>query len=348
MANRTWFARRPIRILTMLVLLMAGLPVAASSVDALDNNAHGSVLARRTLNVAYAHQTSAQHLDLYRPLHGTGVFPLVVYIHGGGFARGDKSGAGNVIGPLVRAGYAVASLNYRLAPAGRFPAPVEDVKAAVRFLRANSQRYGLDPTRFAAFGGSAGGYLATMLAVTANVPRFDNPALGYAHTSSAVQAVVSWFGPVDFLTLDRQRRSLPSCVHIAPSARSTAGLALLGATPSAVPAAAREASPLAYIESARSIPPLLIEHGTLDCRVPSAQTGQLTRALLASHHHGSVKTLIVAGAGHGPRFGTTAHMPDVVRFLARTLLPGRASVAPLAGHAIRATRRPATDAIRDL
>lgn len=153
-------------------------------------------------DVAYASTSAAQKLDIYLPA-GNGPFPVVVVIHGGGFMVGDK--ANPALGDaLLDAGYAVASVNYRLAAEAKYPAQIQDVKAAVRFLRANAAKYNLDPRRFAAFGQSAGGNLAATLGTSCGVAALEGAELGHADQSSCVQAVVDWFGPTDFLQMDKQ------------------------------------------------------------------------------------------------------------------------------------------------
>jgi hypothetical protein len=164
----------------------------------------------------------------------------------------DKAMDGEQIGALVKAGYAVASLDYRLSGEARYPAAVQDVKAAVRFLRANAAGYGLDPERFGAFGASAGGYLVSMLGVTGSTWRFDDPGLGNAGQSSAVQAVASWFAPINFLTIDDQHRGNPVCKSQFNShdAADSPESRWLGAPIQTIKATAREASPLTYVGSA--------------------------------------------------------------------------------------------------
>jgi acetyl esterase/lipase len=174
-------------------------------------------------NLAYAEKSAAEKLDLYLPAKGSAPAPLVIWIHGGGFMVGDKASMPRrnfgpapkptgMFGPyqiqvpnaaaLVAKGYAVVSLNYRLAGTfiqGALPA-TQDGKAAVRFLRANAEKYHLDPTRFAVWGNSAGGYMAAIIGVTGDQPTiFDDPALGNAGVSSAVQACVVWYGAEDRL-----------------------------------------------------------------------------------------------------------------------------------------------------
>ena len=108
-------------------------------------------------------------LDLARPKEGTGPFPAVVCIHGGGFRAGTRDGYDKLCLTLAQHGYVAVTITYRLAPAHQFPAAVQDCKAAVRWLRANAAKYHIDPARIGVTGGSAGGHLAQFLGVTAGV-----------------------------------------------------------------------------------------------------------------------------------------------------------------------------------
>ncbi len=174
-------------------------------------------------DLAYANQSPVEKLDLYLPPPSAVPAPLVIWIHGGGFMVGDKRSMPrqnfgpapkptSMMGPyqiqvpdvaaLTAKGYAVVSLNYRLAEsmfAAAYPA-LRDGKAAVRFLRAHAVKYHLDSSKFAVWGDSAGGYMAAMLGVTGDqATAFDDPSLGNAGVSSAVQAVVVWYGAEDRL-----------------------------------------------------------------------------------------------------------------------------------------------------
>ena len=178
----------------------AGLPALPAGMGAPPNGAGGpsQVITPTVANLAYANASATEVLDLYLPA-GAGPFPVVVNIHAGGFALGDKGMVpGSTAKALVAAGYAVASLNYRLSGEAVFPAAVLDAKAAVRFLRANAAKYNLNPDKIAAFGQSAGGNLAAMLGTTGGVAEFDDASLGNPGVSSNVQAVIDWFGPTDF------------------------------------------------------------------------------------------------------------------------------------------------------
>ena len=140
-----------------------------------------------------------QQLDLYYPDAGEGPFPLIVYVHGGGWILGSRrDGAiAFLLTAALEQGFALASVEYRLAPKTRFPENLYDVKTAIRFLRANAARYRVDPSRFGISGDSAGGYFSLMIAATANVPALEGEQYGWAGVSSAVQAASAYYAPVD-------------------------------------------------------------------------------------------------------------------------------------------------------
>jgi acetyl esterase/lipase len=265
-------------------------------------------------DIAYAALSPSQTLDLYLP-EGPGPFPLVINIHGGGFAMGSKAMLDAPIAEaLVAKGIAVASIDYRLSGEARFPAAIEDTKAAVRFLRANAATYRLDPERFLAFGQSAGGNLASLVGTTGNAAVFDNPALGNPGVSSRVSAVIDWFGPSDFLLMDPQA-SKQGCTPdhgAADSPEST----YLGAPIATVPDEAKAASPLTYID--REDPPFLLQKGSEDCLVPVGQSEVLAQALKRAGV--PVTYEVLEGAGHGdmglwtPVFLSDANVARVVAF----------------------------------
>ncbi len=148
-------------------------------------------------------------LDLYFPSESAAPWPVVMYIHGGAWSAGDKrSGAGYVEVPALReAGFVVAAVNYRLAPRYTFPAMIEDVKCAVRFLRAHAADYGLDPDHVGVWGGSAGGHLAALLGTSDASAGWDVGP--YPDQSSRVQAVVDMFGPADLARMAAQAATNP-------------------------------------------------------------------------------------------------------------------------------------------
>jgi acetyl esterase/lipase len=186
-------------------------------------------------------------------------------------------------------GYAVASLNYRLSQHAPFPAQIEDCKAAVRWLRANAATYGLDPSRFASWGASAGGHLAAMLGTTGEVKVFDvGENLGQ---SGRVQAVVDYFGPTDFLQMDAHRLPNGQIHDPADSPESQ----LIGGPIQQNKDKTTRANPVSYVTS--DDPPFLIVHGDSDPLVPHHQSELLAAALEKAGVPVTLYT--VKGGGHG-------------------------------------------------
>jgi acetyl esterase/lipase len=163
-----------------------------------------SHISRKWLDLPYGAASPAQQLDIYLPESGAGPFPVILHIHGGGFAIGDKREM-HVMTYLrgLERGYAVISINYRLSGEAVFPAGLQDVKAAIRWLRVHADEYHLDPSRVAACGGSSGGNYAAIVGVTEGAALFDAPGTDPA-VPAGVSAVVDWFGPTDFLSMDDQ------------------------------------------------------------------------------------------------------------------------------------------------
>jgi acetyl esterase/lipase len=227
-----------------------------------------------------------QKLDVYLPKAGTNL-PLIINIHGGAFKMGSK--ADGVPVEYLTQGYAVASINYRLSQHAKFPAQIEDCKAAVRWLRAHAREYRFDSGRFAASGSSAGGHLAAMLGTTGDTTEFD---VGRnLDQSSRVQAVVDYFGPTDFLQMDAHR--IPNGMIHDP-ANSPESELIGGAIQENKEKAAR-ANPITYVTP--SDPPFLICHGDLDPLVPHHQSELLDAALKKAGV--PVTFYTVKGAGHG-------------------------------------------------
>ncbi len=163
-------------------------------------------IKNKYLDVAYAGKSAAQKLDIYLPSEDKGPFPVIVFIHGGAFKMGDKSSF--EVNPALEGlkhGYAVVSVNYRLSGEAIFPAQIQDVKAAIRFIRANAGKYHLNSNKIASWGASAGGHLSAMVGTTGDIQEFDDASLGNATQSSQVHAVIDWFG---LLCLSRWMKSL--------------------------------------------------------------------------------------------------------------------------------------------
>lgn len=236
----------------------------------------------------------AQSLDLYLPEHADGPLPLVVWIHGGAWSAGSKDR--NAALPLMREGFATASVEYRFSQQAVFPAQIEDCKAAIRFLRANAAQYGLDPARIGVWGSSAGGHLVAMLGTAGGVAAWEKGE--HLDMSSRVQAVCDWFGPSDLLTMGAQganHRPMPAT----DSAESPESKLIGGAIPENSDKA-QAASPVTYVSA--EAPPFLIVHGDKDPLVPLAQSQELHAALEKAGVE--TKLHIVAGGGHGQGFDT--------------------------------------------
>ena len=260
------------------------------------------VITPTLTNIAYATASGTQMLDLYLP-EGNGPFPVVVNIHPGGFFTGDKDMVPGTPGKaMLEAGYAIASINYRLSSEATFPAAVQDAKAAVRFLRANAAEYKLNPDKIAAFGQSAGGNLASMLGTSGDVAEFDDPSLGNAGVSSRVQAVINWFGPNDFAVMDEQAKAQGcSASDQTHSAADSPESKYLGAPVPTVPDLVNQANPITYITE--DDPPFLVQKGDQDCTIAIENTKMLADALAAAGL--DVRYDLLQGVGHGDGFGST-------------------------------------------
>jgi acetyl esterase/lipase len=224
----------------------------------------------------------ALKMDIYYPKVANGAVPAVLYVHGGGWTRGDKrAGVGTEdIPELATRGYLVAAINYRLAPQYKFPAQIEDVKCAVRFLRANAAAYGIDPNHIGAWGGSAGGHLVALLGVTDATAGFEGNG-DYADQSSRVQAVVDMFGPTD-LSAVFQGAAPPLMVQVFGTTDKNSDII-------------KRASPVTWVSS--DDPPFLILHGEKDTLVPLSQSEIFYDRLVAASVPATLIT--VKNAGHG-------------------------------------------------
>jgi acetyl esterase/lipase len=220
--------------------------------------------------------------------------PLVLYLHGGGFAGGTHQvarypPAHRASEALLARGVAVASVGYRLSGEARFPAQVQDVWAAVRWLGRHGTDVGVDADRMAAWGDSAGGYLTAMLAVTAHRPELT----GSAGPGRRIRAGVSWYGPSNLAT---QPPLGPPAWRNTDPARSPEAK-LLGAPVADVPGLAAAASPVSHVTE--NAAPLLLVHGTADDGVPFAQSEELVAAY--DRAGAPIELVAVPGAGHGLR-----------------------------------------------
>jgi acetyl esterase/lipase len=206
-------------------------------------------------------------LDLYLS-SAQGSLPVVVYVHGGGWQRGSRRDPPPLLDAdfydgIAAEGFAVAAVDYRLSGEARFPAALEDVLAAVDWVRDNASVYGLDGRRVFLWGDSAGGHLALLAALT-----------GSTLTGRGVRAAVGWFPVTDLAGMPSDLTDAGGIPDLGPDSREAR---LLGAPASVVPELAREASPVTHAHA--GAPPILLMHGTADDLVPTAQSVRLAEAL---------------------------------------------------------------------
>ena len=261
-------------------------------------------------DIAYVKNGHERHkLDLYLPEKSNEARPLVVWIHGGGWRNGSKNNCPAV--PLVNRGFVVASINYRLSGHAVFPAQINDCKAAIRWLRANSGMFGIDDDRFGVWGSSAGGHLVALLGTSGDVDDLEGDS-GNTEQSSRVQAVCDWFGPTDLLLMNKQAGESGTIDHDAADSPESK---LLGGPLQDNAAKARRAGPITYVTP--DDPPFMIVHGDQDSLVHWKQSQMLADSLKESKC--DVTLTIVPGAGHG-RFRDLKITENSFRFFEETLL----------------------------
>ena len=210
--------------------------------------------------------------------------PCILVIHGGGWSGGNKAQHEDLTWQLAQRGYVAATIGYRLAPKHLFPAAVEDVKCAARYLRAHADEYGIDADRLGAIGFSAGGHLSMMLGVTNKEDGLEGEG-GSAEQSSRVQAVVSFFGPTQLDADDIPERVKGILRNF------------IGGTAEEKPDAYRKGSPITYLSSDRKVAPMLLLQGTADPLVPPTQAYKMADAMGKAGATGRAE--ILPGLGHG-------------------------------------------------
>ena len=271
-----------------------------------------SWVKRKFLDVPYGTESKAQCFDLYLPEEGDGPFPLLIHIHGGGFAFGDKRDDHmDAYLTGIKRGYAVASVEYRKSGEAIFPAAVHDCREAIRYIRAHAAEYSVDPERIGVIGGSAGGNLTAMMGM--NVPNGDFPGedktADYAETPFVVVAVPQ-FGPMSFGTMREQAAANGiSEVHPDPACMPESqyiGVSVAEATQAQLDAA----NPATYASPA--MVPMLVQHGTRDHLVPYAQSVEFVEALKAKGCGDRVGFTPLEGADHEDKMFTSEENLDLV------------------------------------
>jgi acetyl esterase/lipase len=248
-------------------------------------------------------------MDIYYPEVVGKPVPAIVYVHGGAWISGDRSSDEGVrfIPELVGRGFVVASVNYRLAPEHKFPAQIEDIKCAVRYLRANAANHGIDPNRIGVVGASAGGHLVALLGTSDPSAGLEG-SCGYIDESSRVQAVVDLCGPTDLATL------LFDVDYISwiEEYYATAAEQVLGTRdPNAE--IVSKVSPVTHVT--RDDPPFLIIHGEKDILVPVNQAEILYERLVVAQVPATL--VVIENAGHSlTGTNTSMSLDEVVEMIA--------------------------------
>jgi acetyl esterase/lipase len=247
-------------------------------------------------------ESGALKLDLYLPTAKEP--PVIVYIHGGAWRSGSK--ADMPLQELQKKGYAIASVDYRLSTVAPFPAQVHDIKAAVRFLRAEAGQLQISAKRIGLAGSSAGGHLAALVGVTNGHAQLEGKLGGHLNESSDVQAIISLYGASNLQTI------LSQSTEFGLKMRVPALQLLLGSSPQENPDLARLASPVAHLDA--KDPPLLLMHGDADQQMPFAQAEEFAKAYTAAKL--SVEFVPIAKATHGAKeFYDSQRMALMLNFL---------------------------------
>ena len=275
-----------------------------------------AILSAQTLkpnfaNVEYAAVNGISlTLDIYLPQQAENPFPIVVWIHGGGWQAGSKESVNGTW--LLQKGFGIVSINYRLTDKAIYPGQINDCKGAIRWLRANATKYNFDPDKIGVFGSSAGGHLAALVGSSGDVQELEGIVGGNLNVSSRVQAVCDWYGPANFMTI---------CGTVPPTsnhcdAASPEGK-LIGGDLRTNPEKCKSVSPISYVS--KDDPPFLIMHGTADGTVPFTQSVELDSAYRSIIH--DVTFIPQPGAGHGGgSFGADSTKKRITDFFTRVLM----------------------------
>ncbi|MGI6591448.1 MAG: alpha/beta hydrolase fold domain-containing protein [Eggerthellaceae bacterium] len=276
---------------------------------------------RHYADVVYAHQDPRQKMDIILPDEGEGPFPLIVFVHGGGWVSGDKR-ENTMPGAFkaVSQGYALASVEYRLAPDATWPMPLYDVKAAVRFLRAHAKEYHLKTDKICAWGNSAGGHLVNMLAATGGRTIEEDVTMGNPDESCAVQCLVAFYSPSDMYQIDITNQ-LPQD-ELTDATGTDVGQSdsregmnfphnmVAGFKLSRNRAAAAYLSPINFVT--KDFPPAYFIHGIADPIVPYTQSVAMSNMINETAGAGPAKFELIPNAVHGDEAMKTDEMTNKV------------------------------------
>ena len=257
------------------------------------------------------YQNVAMQMDILQPQQKEKM-PAIVFVTGGGFINANRANGLQLRMRLAEAGYVVASVTYRVAPTAKFPEPLEDVKASIRYLRANADKFHIDTEHIGVVGGSAGGYLSAMVGTTSGTKTFDRGE--NLQESSAVSCAVDLYGLSDLTKVGDDYSDEVKEAHKSAGATEALwvnGSPVFGGRDGGILAdkeAAEAANPLHYISTMSA--PMLLMHGSADTVVSPSQTDLLFQAL---RQHGiEAQRYVIPGAQHGGSYWVQDKVLDVI------------------------------------
>lgn len=254
-------------------------------------------------DVVYCERPEAKlHLQILLPMDGRTHRPLIMYIPGSAFHWQNVKERLPQFAYLAQRGFAVAALQYRGSEAAAFPAQTLDAKAGIRFMKRHAAEYGIDPEKIVVMGDSSGGHTAMMAGFTCGIKELEEPD---GEFDSSVRGVIDLYGPVNFTTMNDQPSSQNHSLPDSPEGMELGGVNVLEN-----PDLARTAAVTTYVSPDRTIPPILMFHGTNDELVPFEQSCELFGALKNSGKDASFYR--VMGAHHGGREFWTSQVLDIV------------------------------------
>lgn len=280
-------------------------------------SADTSWIKNKETDIPYATISDTQKLDIYYPNETiTEPYPVIIAIHGGAFKMGSKTGNDlSAMLSAVNSGYAVVSVDYRLSDEAIFPAAISDVKAAIRFIKANAQKYHLNPDKIATWGDSAGGNLAALAGTSGDDETLNGENKENLTYSSAVQASVDWFGPLNFLVMDEQFKAAGVTPAMGETSTDTSPESqYIGGNITQNVAQTKKANPENYITA--NDPYFFIQHGNADRNVPIQQSIDFAEKLTAVLGEEKVTMTVIEGAEHGgSKFDSEDNVKKVIAFL---------------------------------
>lgn len=319
------------KLLAMVIIGVLVLSMTACSKEDKDTTTQGggldnssadtSFVNKKVTDVSYGTISETQKLDIYYPNTASEQpYPVIIAIHGGAFMMGDKTG-GDVASMLQGAnnGYAVVSVDYRLSKEAVFPAAISDIKAAIRFIKANAEAYKLDPENIAVWGDSAGGNLAALAGTSGDDDSLNGDNKENLEYTSKVQAVVDWFGPINFLLMDEQFEAAGVTPKMGgTSTDKSPESQYIGGNITQNVEQTEKANPETYIS--KGDPYFFIQHGSADQNVPTQQSIDLAEKLTKTLGSKKVTLEILDGAAHGgSQFDSEENLKKVFAFLDRVL-----------------------------